>query len=312
MIYLIYGENIYEQELELHKLISSSTAQPEYIDATTLTANNLADIVRGGLLFASARLIIIRSLSSNLELFNKLAEWANEVSAETTLVLVESKIDKRTKAYKVLSKISKVLRVELLLERDDRIADKWLQKLAEAYGVKLSPSQRIQMIRRSLVAGEKPAARVIDQMQLLQALKALRGCENITDETIATVLPPATTDTVFDLLVVASVREVAKVNRILSDLTLAEDGHRVLALVMTQWSQLVMVAALGGDSAKISLDLGMHPYAAKKSQEVAEHFSRHELQELTELAARLDAGTKVSQMTPWDAVHRLLYAIATR
>lgn len=312
MIYLIYGENIYEQELALDKLISSSAAQPEHVDVDNLTMNTLADIVRGGSLFASTRLVVIRGLSSDTQLFNKLAEWGSEVSAETTLVLVESKIDRRTKAYKVLSKVAEILRAEPLLERDTRTADDWLKKLAKEYDVTLSPAQRNQMIRRSLVVGEKPTARIIDQMQLLQALKALRGCDNVTDDSIATVLPPATTDTVFDLLAVATARDIAKVNEILAELALIEEGHRVLALVMGQWSQLVMVAALGGSSSKIALDLGVHPYAAQKSQEIAERFTRRELQELTELAARLDTSTKVSQMTPWDATHRLLYAIATR
>ena len=312
MIYLIYGENIYEQELELRKLISLSDAQPEHIDPDSLTMNMLADIVRGGSLFASTRFIIVRGLASNTQLFNKLAEWGNEVSDETTLVLIESKIDRRTKAYKVLNKIAKILHTEPLLERDSRTADEWLKKLAKDYDVKLSPDQRSQMVRRALVVGEKPITRIIDQMQLLQALQALRGCDNITDDSIATVLPPATTDTVFDLLGTASAREITNVNRILSELMLIEDGHRVLALVMSQWAQLVMVAALGGASSKIAVDLGMHPYAAQKSQEIAERFTRRELQELTGLAARLDAGTKVSQMTPWDATHRLLYAIATR
>ena len=312
MIYLIYGENSYKQDLEMHKIILSSVAQPEYIDTDTLTTNGLADIVRGGSLFTSTRLIIIRGLASNTEIFAKLAEWGNEVSEETTVVIVESKIDKRTKSYKLLNKIATVIPAEPLQERDSIAAGVWLEEIAKEYEVSLTPNQRNQMIRRSLVAGEKPTARTIDQMQLLHAVQALRGCESITNDTIAAILPAATTDTVFDLLDVAAGREVAKVDRIISELCLVEDGHRVLALILGQWSQLVMVAVIGGAPSDIAVELGMHPYAAKKSQEIAEYFSRREFQELTELAARLDAGTKLSQITPWDAAYRLLYAIATR
>ena len=312
MIYLIYGENIYRQELELHKLISSSVAQPEYIDVNKLTPNSLADIVRGGSLFDSTRLIVVRGLATDTLLFTKFAEWASEVSDDTTVVLIESKIDRRTKSYKILSKIAKILPATPLLERDDRVADEWLEELAKKYSVKLTREQRTQMIRRALVVGEKPADRIIDQMQLLQAVTTLRGCNEVTDDTIATVLPPAITDTVFDLLGIAARREVANVNEILSQLMLVEDGHRLLALIMGQWSQLVMVATLGGAPSEIAIELGMHPYVAKKSQEIAKQFSRHQLQELTALAAHLDAAIKISLMTPWDAAYRLLYAIATR
>lgn len=312
MIYLIYGENTYKQELELNKLVAAFDGQPEHINIDTLTLNTLADIVRGGSLFSSARLVVIRGLATNTQLFNKLAEWGGELPDDTTLILVEPKIDKRTKAYKMLSKTAKVVSAEPIGERDSRIVEKWLQEVAHTHGVVLSAAQVSQMVQRSLVAGEKPTARTIDQMQLQRAVEALRGCAEVTDESIATVLPPAVKDTVFDLIGVAAKGDIERVDAILSGLTLVEDGHRVLALTFSQWSQLVMVSSLGGAPAEVAASLGVHPYAAQKLQDIARHFSRKEVQRLTELAARLDASSKNSEVMPWDAVHRLLYAIASR
>ena len=200
MIYLIHGENAYLQEVELQKIVKSTGVAPERVDTDALSLNALADIVRGGSLFAMKRLVVIRELSSDATLFGRLAEWAGEVPDETTIVLLERKLDKRTKAYKVIIKAATVLLADSLTERDIRTAEGWLRAIAKQYSVSLSPTQITQMAERALVTSEKASSRVVDQMQLAHAVKALAGAEAVTDEIIATVLPQAMADSVFDML----------------------------------------------------------------------------------------------------------------
>ena len=66
--------------------------------------------MRGASLFHETRLVVLRQLSEHKELWAKLGEWARDVSADTTLVLVETKPDKRTKAYKALTRAGEVRR----------------------------------------------------------------------------------------------------------------------------------------------------------------------------------------------------------
>jgi len=68
MIYLIHGENAYLQEAELQKIVKSTGVAPERVDTDALSLNALADIVRGGSLFAMKRLVVIRELSSDATL----------------------------------------------------------------------------------------------------------------------------------------------------------------------------------------------------------------------------------------------------
>ena len=312
MIYLILGENTYKAEQELRRLIATASLEPEHIDVGTLSANTLADIVRGGSLFSEKRLVILRQLSEQKALLDTLAEWVHEVSTDTTLVLRETKLDKRTKAYKAIVKAAKVLPAEPLLERDPGLAEEWLRKLARERGVKLSPTQVQNMVQRAIVASEKPSTRSIDQMQLAQAIKALSVLDTVSDGAIATVLPPAVHDTVFDLLEMATRRETKRVDGLLEDLARSEDPHRAMALLMGQWAQLVSVAVAEGSSASIATELGMHPYVAKKMQQLATEFTQQQLRTLTRLAANLDAGAKLSQFAPWDGVHRFVHALAMR
>lgn len=312
MIYLIHGENAYLQEAELQKIARAAEVAPERIDVDALTLNALADIVRGGSLFAMKRLVVIRELSSDATLFSRLAEWAVEVPDETTIVLLERKLDKRTKAYKAIIKAATVITADSLTERDMRMAEEWLRAIAKQYGVPLSPTQITQMVERALVASEKASSRVVDQMQLAHAVKALAGAEQVSEETIATVLPQAMVDTVFDMLEIAARREVPRLEALLRDMARTEDGHRALALLSGQWAQLAAVAVLGGSSQSIATELGLHPFVAKKMQETAHRFSMSEIRMLTQLLADLDMSTKTSQAGPWDAVYRFLFAISSR
>ena len=168
------------------------------------------------------------------------------------------------------------------------------------------------MVQRALVPGDKPTTRLIDQMQLAQAMKALAGAREVTDDMIATVLPPAPGDTVFDLLEVAGQRQLARTDMLLAELERTDDPHRVLALIMGQWAQLVSVALADGPSATIAIELGMHPFVVKKQQELAGRFTPNELKRLTVLAADIDAGSKLSQFAPWDGVYRFVHAVASR
>lgn len=312
MIYLIHGENAYLQEVELQKITKIAGARAERIDVDALSLNALADIVRGGSLFAMKRLVVIRELSRDATLFGKLAEWAGEVPDETTVVLVERKLDKRTKAYKTIIKAATVILAEALTERDARMAEEWLRTVAKQYNVPLSPAQVTQMVERALVASEKASSRVVDQMQLAHAIKALAGSKEVSDAMIATVLPQAMVDSVFDMLEIAARRESARLDTLLIDMARTEDGHRVLALLSGQWAQLAAVAVLGGSSQSIATELGLHPFVARKMQETANRFKSGEIRTLTQLIADLDIDTKTSQAGPWDAVYRFLYAVISR
>ena len=310
MIYLILGPNTYRQEQELHKIISHSHTPAESIDVAALTMNGLADIVRGNSLFGTQRLVILRALSEKTELFTKLVEWVDEISPDTTVVLVEPKLDKRTKAYKVLTTRAKLIDAEVLVERDSAAAERWLYELAKQYNVVLSKEHCRQMIQRALVPGDKPSVRVVDQMQLYQAVKAFQGAKEVTDDMLATVLPPATEETVFTLLELASRGNFDQINHALMTLQMVEDGYKTVALLFSQWSQLAMLVMLGGDSPQAATTVGVHPYVAKKLYGVGRAFSRHDIRTITQLAATLDSDMKISRVTPWDAIYRFTYAVA--
>lgn len=310
MIYCIVGANAYAAD-EARKKIQQALPDclPETCDTATLTVNGLADIVRGGSLFSVKRLVVLHQLSENKQVWDALGDWASTVGQDITLVLMEEKVDKRTKTYKALARVARIIPVEPWIEYDINKAQQWLKSYAKEHGVELLDGQCRDMIIRSFTVDGSSNKRTINQLQLAQAVTTLQACDTITDEVIATILPPAVADTVFDLLDVAVKKDEVRLTKLLAELEGGDDPYAVFAVVMGQWAQLVAVVLAPKASAS---DIGIHPYVAKKMRELAPFVTHKEIATLTSMATTMDALAKRMAFSPWDSLGYFLYAVAMR
>ena len=309
---MIVGTNAYRVQYELQRLVKSLGVRPEKIDASSLDLNKLADTVRGLSLFQERRLIVIERLSERKDLWDKLGEWASDIAVETYLVLIEPRPDKRTKTFKILQKTAKLVEAMPLTDRQRPAAEKWLLDYASEHGVRLTKTQASNMIARAIVADEKSRSAEIDQLQLTHAVAALKNTVKIDDAAIATVLPPAREFSVFDIIELAVCGKTANLRSALDELRRSDDVYKVAPLVWSQWSQLVLLAKAEAASTSDTIDLGIHPFVAKKLRPLARQLSPKDLAELTELAAERDYQMKTSSVDPWIALEDFLFRVALR
>ena len=155
MLYLIVGKNSYVAEQELAKITQHAPVPAEHVDTQQLDAAGLAELVRGVSLFAAQRLVVLRRLSERPDLWEQLGQWAHDIPSETTLVLVELGLDKRTKTYKALHKAATIIAADPLTDRQRPAAERWLRQLANERGVSLSSAHVRSMVERALVPDEK-------------------------------------------------------------------------------------------------------------------------------------------------------------
>lgn len=307
MIILLTGDNAYQAAEEIRRLEHDVGVSIERFSGEELDMAKLADIMKGASLFASTRLIVIDTLSTRPDLWAQAAEWMTFVDDTTTLILRDEKPDKRTRAYKDILKHAKLIESISWTEKQRGLAERWLTALAKEQGVAVSSAQVRDMVSRALVLGSKSGQRVVDQQMLAHAVAALRGSKSVTDDTIATVLPVSTSDAVFDLLDIAVQGNGTLLRQRLDDLRLTQEGYQLLALVLSQWSQLVMLGLTKGEYAG-----DIHPFVKQKLQIVATKLSRAQLRRLTVLAAELDIATKSTGLSAWDALERFLFGIIHR
>ena len=96
MIKIFTGEDRVRAGREIERELG---ADYEVIEGVDLVESDLPSIFRGASLFEEKRRILIRDLSANKAVFEKLSEY---IDTSHTVIVLELKLDKRSAAYKDL------------------------------------------------------------------------------------------------------------------------------------------------------------------------------------------------------------------
>lgn len=98
MIKVFYGDNRVKASEEIRKILGGSY---EVIEGTDLTPQDLPNIFWGTSLFGDKRSILIRDILSNKAIQDELP---NYLDTPHNIIILESKLDKRSSIYKALNK----------------------------------------------------------------------------------------------------------------------------------------------------------------------------------------------------------------
>ena len=146
MITLIFGENAYERDSQLYKLISQSF---DRYDGLEINTNQLSQIILGVSLFNPSNISVIYSLSENKDLWNFLGEnLTDDIISRAEIILIDSKIDKRSKTFKLLQKKANIIECKPLSEKNLSAAKKWLLDFAKSKDIKLLPSAAEEIVEK--------------------------------------------------------------------------------------------------------------------------------------------------------------------
>lgn len=299
MITVITGENSFENERALSRLVADFDGTPERIDGETLELRQLPDLLMGMSLFASKRLVIIKNMSANKTLWNDFENWVGKVSDDIHLVLLEPKPDRRTKTYKLLQKSAIVHESKLWTERDVPLAHKWVGQEAAPMGIVLDKNCIHTLVSRVGV----------DQWQLFQALQKLSVVDAVTPDVIEDLIEPNVAENVFNLFEAALKGDSRRVRRMLATLELTEDVFRLFGLLSSQAFQLAVLASTDKSSSVVAGDLGVHPFALSKLGPFAKKLGKAGAKKIISALAEADTALKTTAADPWLLLERSLLKI---
>jgi len=301
MITVLTGENTFEIARTLQAIEASFAGEVEKVDGSELELKRLPDLIMGGTLFATKRLVIIKQLSENKVIWPEFSDWLPRVSDDIQLVLVEAKLDKRTKTYKDLQKAATIMEYSVWSERDSLKAEQWVAGEARALGCEMDNTSV-----RLLVQRVGP-----DQWLLHQALQKLVVVDRVTPDVIMDLIDANPVENVFEIFEAALRGNADKVHDMMRTLELTEDPYRLSGLLSGQAFQLAALA-VGGDkpSAEVAKDLGVHPYALGKLVSYARKLGRTGAKKVVAAFVEADAGMKTSATDPWLLLERALVKVA--
>ena len=299
MITLLMGDNSFELDEARSRLVTSFDGRAEKIDGTSIELRNIPDLLMGSTLFAEKRLVIIRDLSKNSSVWEKLSDWLPRISDDIHLVLIDEKPDKRTVAYKELKKVADVHEFTSWTDRDRGAAESWLATQAKALGLTLDKRSVHHIVER---VG-------LDQWQLRYALEKLLYVDTIDEHTINTVIDANPSENVFQLFELALEGHTKRLHAILATLELTEEPYRLFALLSSQAVQLAAIAQAGSDDVPTK-DFSIHPYVASKLDRHAKKVGKHGAMKILRNFAQTDADLKRSRGEPWLLIERTLVSLS--
>lgn len=294
MIILLTGDNIYEIDQALGEIVASHAGEAERLDADTLEPRHLTDIFQGVSLFSENRLVVIRHASDNASLWQALEVWL-ERESDTTVVLVEPKLDKRTKTYKQFVKYADVRVFTAWGERDTGKAEQWLMREATSKGITLESAAAREIVRR----------RGVEQYQLSNTLDQLAVCGDITMDVVVSHLEDTPHENVFALLAAALSGDTKKVHNMIMTLKRTNDPYMTMGLLASQILALSGLVLLQG-SRDVASDFGISPYVLGNLKSVARSVDRAQLRTMVAALAHADIGLKSSTVDPWVQIEAAL------
>ena len=301
MITVLTGDNSFELARALAAIRADFAGTPEQYDGEELELSQLPDLLLGGTLFATERLVIIKNLSENKKLWDVLPDWLEKADPDTHVVLVEPKPDKRTKTYKELKKNAAVREFTLWSDRDMLVAEKWVANEATHQGMVLDKKLAQQLVAR---VG-------LDQWQLFHAIEKLAVLDTVDAATIEQVIEPNPTENVFNLLDAALRGDRQKVSDMIRTLQISQDPYMTFGLLAGQVFQLAALAVADKPSGEVASAIGAHPYALGKLAPYAKKLGRPGARRILAIFADADMAMKSTGVDPWLLIEESLIKIAS-
>lgn len=301
MITVLTGDNSFELQRALSEIVVLFDGRAEQFDGNELELSQLADLLSGTTLFADKRLVIIKDISDNKPLWDRLPEWLLRISDDVHLVLVEAKPDKRTKTYKVLVKDATFNEFKLWSDYDVSAAERWVVDESKRLNATID-NKSAQLI----------VARVgLNQWHLIHALEKLSVLEEINPKVINEVIEANPVENVFNLLDVALNGNHKKVIVMIKALQRTQDPYMTFGLLAGQVFQLATLSLSNKDTNKTAADIGVHPYALSKLAKYSKDLGRSKIRNIVRQFADTDIAMKSGTIDPWLLIETTLIKTAS-
>lgn len=296
-VYLLYGEEgylkkQYKDKLKNAMLSPDDTMNFAYYEGKGINIKEVIDLAETLPFFAERRLIIMEDTGFFKNTTPELADYIKEMPETTTMVFVESEVDKRGKLYKAVQ--SKGRAVELG-RQDETTLLRWILGSVKKEGKQISEST----IRYFLTKVGTDMENIQKELEKLFCYTLEK--DTITREDVEEICTTQITNQIFDMVnAVADKQQRKALNYYYDLLTLKEPAMRILALLTRQFKLLLEVKVLteqGFDRKDIAGKTGLYPFVVGKYQEQARFFSKKELRAIMEDGVDIEESVKTGRLT---------------
>lgn len=304
MITVLSGENSFTLQRDLRNIVREFVSEHsdialEQLDGEESEYDRMREAMQSLPFLASKKLVVLRNASANKQFVESSDKLLSELPDTTDVVIIETKLDKRTAYYKLLKKQKNFQQYD---ELDTHALARWLVSFAKEQGATITQSD---------------AAYLIDRVGLNQQLlsneiaKLGQYDKSITRQTIDVLTEKTPQSTIFELLDAALAGNAKKALELYREQrAMKVEPQQILALLGWQLHVLALVKAAGDrDPGQIAKDARINPYVVRKSQDIARRMSLVELKILIHETLALDIRLKSESIDADEALQNLLLTL---
>lgn len=301
-LYLFYGEErfliqLYEQRIKKALLLP----EDEMMNLDVLQSPQDPLMVRTSietLPFMAERRVVIIKESGAFELkagkLSELSELMQDVPETTTVVWIESKVDKRSKLFKAVQKAGYVVEFKRLGEGELLT---WIGQELKRKGIQMDRNTASYFL--SLTGNDM--VRIQMEMEKLSSYVKERGL--ITREDVDSIVSVTIENSIFKLTDHLGNQQPAAAYRIYRQLLEDNEPVQRIFFMMIRQFRLLYKASLmqGADRSTIAKELGVPSFAAGNYQNQSRRFGEKRLKELLNKLLELDVATKTGELDAEEA-----------
>lgn len=288
MVFVLTGPNTHLISHELNQRISEFASKHgesiERFDGSEITTiDSVLDAVRSISFLESRKLVIVKDFGQNKDLTERVQEIVEQTADSTELILVDTKLDKRTGAYKYLQKNTDM---RVFGELSPQELERWIMAQANEAGAELKPQYARLLIDR---AGTN------QQLLKSEIDKLILANKQIDKELIELLVEPTPQSKVFSLLEELFQGRAKKAWELYEDQRAqGEEPQKIIGMITWQLQQLVYAMFAPVKTKEVLIEAGMSPYTAQKSLTQIKNITQKNLGYYIQQLALLDAQNKTS------------------
>lgn len=305
MMVTLTGENSFALQRALRGLVEGFVAENgdlalERIDAEAADEPRIQEALTSLPFLADKKMVLLRGLGTNKRLLEKAEQLLGSVPETTDVIIVETKLDKRTAYYKFLKKETDFREFP---ELDQQGLARWLTDEAKRRGGSISPADARYLAER-VGFGQQFLANELEKLLLRDP--------RITRQSIDELTEAAPQSTVFQLL------EAAFGGRHKQALKLYDEQRaqsvepiQIIAMLAWQLHILALIKTAGERSPDdIAKEAKVNPFVVRKSQSIARNISLPRLKRLVNDLLAIDIQGKRTNIDADEALQHYLLTLA--
>ena len=311
-VYLLCGEeaylrNQYKKKLRDALATDGDTMNYSYYEGKDINPRAVIDMAETLPFFADRRVLMIENSGFFKNKCEELADYMSVIPESTNFIFVETEVDKRSRFYKEVKKVGRV--VEFGTQKEDTLV-KWILGMLKKENKNIT-RDTLQMFLTKTGSDMQMIKNELDKLAAYT-----EGRDVITAEDVEEVCVTQTTNRIFDMVNAIAEGNQKKALELYEDLlSLKEPPMRILFLIARQFNQLYQVKLLtkeGLPSAEIAKQAGIVPFAMKKYQAQAKSFTAEELRNAVEECVAGEEAVKTGKMNDRLSVELLIIKYAKR